>query len=60
MPYNKYNDFARVWISFNRHLEASLSEQSSLNFQIRARTMLTVQQSMLSIKNNLNLESYEF
>ena len=60
MPYKREKDFVQVWLHISKYLDDSLYEISSQSFQMDVREMLTVRPSMLSIKNNLSLEDYEF
>lgn len=60
MPYKKEKDFVQVWLHISKYLDDSLYEISSQSFQMDVKEMLAVRPSMLSIKNNLSLEDYEF
>ena len=60
MPYKREKDFVQVWLHISKYLDDSLYGISSHSFQMDVIEMLTVRPSMLSIKNNLSLEDYEF
>ena len=60
MTCKREKDFVQVWLHISKYLDDSLYGISSQSFQMDVREMLTVRPSMLSIKNNLSLEDYEF